>query len=378
MVSTSFATAGGTLAAGCMSRFSPTAGKEGKWVARFVMVTPDGEVRECSRTEHPDLFHAALGGFGYFGAVTEITYDLLDVGKPVRIKTVVTRRPDTRELHSSLLAPDRPEATRTTYSVFAITNDRVRTMYCHSQYSNDEKLSPMMPHRPELHSRVLTELLVQWLPAVGQLFWNYAYDVYIRMNDTYVDATHGYMFFMDGNVRAKALGKKLGMRFRAIQQTFVIPLDEARLNDFISACVRTMKEAGTPPAMIDALCLPEDEGFLLSSTRALPGYAVSIAFESLNDEKIARVTRCLEELSNICGAMGGRVHLTKNVLARPDDVRAMYAGVLESFFAVKAKYDPHAIVSSGFIEELFLRREKTAAEPRVPASRTHAGAPAVH
>ena len=353
MVSTSFASAGGTLSACCMSRFSPTAGKEGKWIAGFTIVTPDGQVRQCSRTEHTDLFYAAIGGFGYFGAVVEITYDLLYVGRPVHIKTHVTLKPHTRDLYSGLLPPAEPSPLRTVYSAFAIAGGKVRTMYFHTEHCNEEKLVPMMPHRPMLNARLFTEFMVQWLPAVGQLFWNYAYDIYIPRNDTYIDPAHDYTFFMDGNVRAKRLGQKIGMRFRAIQQTFVIPLSEQLLNDFLAASIKGMKDAGTPPAMIDALCLPEDEGFLLSSTRRMSGYALSIAFESLNDDKIARITKCLEQLTHLCHEMGGRIHLTKNVLAHPADVKSMYADVLDTFFATKNKYDPDDLIGNRFIERLF-------------------------
>jgi len=353
MVSTSFATAGGTLAACCMSRFSPAAGKEGKWIARFTIVTPDGAVRQCSRTLHPDLFHAAVGGFGYFGAVVEITYDLVRVGKGARVRTVVSRTPHARDLHARLAVPSDGLPTETVYAAFALSKEGIRTMYCRSAYIADEALVPMMPHQPELTSRLLTELVVQLVPPVGQMFWNYAYDVYLEKNDTYVDTVHGYTFFMDGNVRARSVGAKVGLRFRAIQQTFVIPLDGAKLDAFLAACKGEMEAAGTPPAMIDALCLPADEPFLLSSTRGLPGYAVSVAFESLNDDKIDRVRRCLEHLSAVCSRMGGRVHLTKNVLARSADVRAMYADVLDELFAVKNRYDPEGLLANDFIERLF-------------------------
>lgn len=354
MVSTSYASAGGTLSACCMSRFSPTAGKEGKWISRFRIVTPDGQIRDCSRQEHPDLFYAAIGGFGYFGAIIEITYDLLYVGLPARIRTFVTLKPNHLDLHRDLL-PGHMPPTRTIYSAFAIEGDRMKVMYCHTEYCNEPLLVPMMPHRPMINARLATEFMVQWVPPVGQLFWNYAYHVYIRMNDTYVDPVHDYTFFMDGNVRAKRLGHRIGMKFRAIQQTFIIPLSEQKLNDFLKACVDGMKAAGTPPAMIDTLCLPEDEPFLLSSTRGLSGYALSIAFESLNDAKILRVTQCLEQLSCLALEMGGRVHLTKNVLARPADVRAMYADALDPFYAVKDKYDPEGLIGNSFIERLFAR-----------------------
>jgi decaprenylphospho-beta-D-ribofuranose 2-oxidase len=355
MVSTSYASAGGTLSACCISRFSPTAGKEGKWIARFTIITPDGQVRQCSRTEHSDLFYAAIGGFGYFGAVVAITYDLLYVGIPARVRTQVTLKPHHYDLHADLLPPRDMPPTQTVYSAFAVSGDRLKVMYCHTRYSNDSRLVPMMPHRPMINGRLFTEFMVQWIPAVGQLFWNYAYHVYIRLNDTYVDPTHDYTFFMDGNVRAKRLGKRLGMRFRAIQQTFVLPLSEQVLNDFLAACVSGMKAAGTPPAMIDALCLPADGDFLLSSTRGRGGYAVSIAFESLTDAKIKRITHCLEQLTGLCREMGGRIHLTKNVLARPADVQAMYADVIDTLYSVKEKYDPDYLLASSFIEHLLGR-----------------------
>jgi decaprenylphospho-beta-D-ribofuranose 2-oxidase len=355
MVSTSHASAGGTMSACCMSRFSPTAGKEGKWIARFRIVTPDGQILDCSRTEHSDLFFAAIGGFGYFGAVIEITYDLLYVGTPASIRTHVTLKPDHLDLHQDLLPSPHMPASRTVYSAFAIEGDQLKIMYCHTEYCNESRLVPMMPHRPMITARLATEFMVQWVPPVGQLFWRYAYHVYIRMNDTYVDTVHDYTFFMDGNVRAKHLGHQLGMRFRSIQQTFIIPLSEQKLNEFLQACIQGMKAAGTPPAMIDALYLPMDEPFLLSSTNGLSGYAVSIAFEALNDNKIGRIRRCLEDLSHLALGMGGRVHLTKNVLAIPEDVRAMYAGALDAFYAVKDKYDPDGLIGSGFIDRLFGR-----------------------
>jgi len=47
------------------------------------------------------------------------------------------------------------------------------------------------------------------------------------------------------------------------------------------------------------------------------------------------------------------VHLTKNVLARSADVRAMYADVLDELFAVKNRYDPEGLLANDFIERLF-------------------------
>jgi decaprenylphospho-beta-D-ribofuranose 2-oxidase len=78
-----------------------------------------------------------------------------------------------------------------------------------------------------------------------------------------------------------------------------------------------------------------------------------MAFESLTDARIIKIKKCLEQLSRLCLEMGGRVHLTKNVMARPEDIRLMYGEVVGPFFAVKRKYDPQGILRNDFIEKLF-------------------------
>ena len=77
MVTTHTASAGGTLSSNSLSRFSPTLGREGQHVLRFSLMTPDGTVHECSRTDNPGLFHAVIGGLGYVGAVLDVTQRLL-------------------------------------------------------------------------------------------------------------------------------------------------------------------------------------------------------------------------------------------------------------------------------------------------------------
>src|SRR5713101_6439564 len=45
-------------------------------VLAFDLVGPDGQVRRCSRAEHPDLFRLAMGGYGLFGIIARVELKL--------------------------------------------------------------------------------------------------------------------------------------------------------------------------------------------------------------------------------------------------------------------------------------------------------------
>ncbi len=70
---------GSTLGGGIgwlMGRFGATVDN----VLAFEVVTADGELISASAEQHPDLFWALRGGGGNFGVVTEITYQLHQLG----------------------------------------------------------------------------------------------------------------------------------------------------------------------------------------------------------------------------------------------------------------------------------------------------------
>lgn len=47
-------------------------------VESFRLLAPDGQIRQVSRTEQPDLFSAVLGGYGLFGVITDVTLTLAE------------------------------------------------------------------------------------------------------------------------------------------------------------------------------------------------------------------------------------------------------------------------------------------------------------
>ncbi len=62
------------------------------------IVTADGEVRQASMTEHPDLFWGIRGGGGNFGIVTWFEYQLHAIGPEIATPTTIYALEDAREV----------------------------------------------------------------------------------------------------------------------------------------------------------------------------------------------------------------------------------------------------------------------------------------
>lgn len=64
---------GGTLGVGGIDINSPRLGCSADQALALQVVTPTGEIRECSEREDPELFERVLLGYGQFGVITEAT-----------------------------------------------------------------------------------------------------------------------------------------------------------------------------------------------------------------------------------------------------------------------------------------------------------------
>ena len=386
-VTTSHATAGGTLAGDCLSRFSPAYGKEGTKVKSFDMVTPEGNLLVCTPpdsgvppaqwTPEEHAFSGVIGGLGYLGAVTAITYEVLRVNKPgpIRIATSVTRCPTFEKLveelvpiaHQTDLDPSDPNNYELPDSIYAGLHagrfGGQSALLFTSRVDPGRERRRLLLHRPRLWLRVPAEwILRSW---VGEwALWRLFYGL-VNTKKDYVDDLADYTFFMDGNVRAKHAGKKLFRRkMQTIQQTFVVPgdaKDESTWSDTQNNLLEWLRYAHgvlrgrkVAPTMHDVMYLPADDRFPLSATAELAGFAVSYAFETSSKRKLRKIKASFEEMSaHLWQSFQGRVYLVKNVHADPQVLRDMYYPHAIRFFTVKHQLDPHCILRNEFLDRTF-------------------------
>jgi hypothetical protein len=345
------ATVGGTLGSNCLSRFSPLWGKEGKSVVSIDLMTPDGAIHRASRDRSPELFRAAIGGFGGVGVILGATYALRRVPTPTVVRSQVIRHASFDGLER-LCGPAGVSDERTAFAIVSVGAGSPRALVLQSDYVAAEPLRPMLPHAKASPLRVPIELLVNRFHALSSLFWAFTHEVYMRATDArpFIDDLQGFTFFMDGHARAKAAADRLGVAFPVVQQAFIIPRDED-LAPFLRRAVEVFLAAGVPVSLLDIIWLPRDEPFCLSSTRNSSGYAATFSFEG--HVSLPRLRDACYVLGNELAALGGRIHLVKNVFVPPERLAADYAEGLAEYAAVKRRVDPDAVLRNEFLERCF-------------------------
>jgi decaprenylphospho-beta-D-ribofuranose 2-oxidase len=383
VVTTSHATVGGTLSGGCLSRFSPTVGKEGSQVKRLTLLTIEGELIECRPPESLDprrwsreerAFAAVIGGLGMVGCIVQAVIRLERVcqrGAPLGVWTRVTKLSETSSLTARLLP--KPGGAMALAAVLIPGQDERVGLSIESSYVSTTRRRRMLAHKPETWLRTAFEWSMR-VPSLSSTLWRVIYRCF-RERTEFIDDVPGYLFFMDGNVRAKALAAQAGIDLFTLQQTFVLPvaLDqketesarevrlERELDGFLDTAEQIFAPHGLVPQMIDLLYLPAEHCSYLSPTFGRAGFAVSIAFE-VSRAEIDAVGKVFSALSERCAERGGRTYLVKNVFVRSETLRAMYGEGLEGFLRTRAELDPRGLLGSDLFSRLGLDQPAAAAQ----------------
>ena len=381
-VTTSHATAGGTLAGDCLSRFSPAWGKEGTRVKSFVFLTVAGRKLDCSPPVDPSapstleerIFLGAIGGLGYLGAFLSITYEVLWAAQPGRPIGVATRVhkcasfeelanelvPAARQMHLQDSDPCDPAKGDAVYSAVGPRPGKRQSLLFKSTFTDRPERKRMLLFQPDSWYRVPIELLIRWKRFNRALWWlSFSTRIGYKQDDRYVDDLQGYTFFLDGNVRAKRRVRSwTRLRLKTIQQTFIVPDDQERLVDWLQRTQQFLECRELRPTLTDVLYLPKDLPFPMSATSDMAGFAVSYAFETSRKRELARVSEAFHELADVLHKRyGGRVYLVKNVRASKETLAAMYGEHAKTFFELKADtdVDPDRVLCNEFLERTFGR-----------------------
>jgi hypothetical protein len=368
--STSRVTMGGTASANAYSRMTPGLGRESRYIRSLRLVTPRGEVHRCSREDNADLFYAAVGGFGLLGFITEIEYDLIDVGPEPALRSTAHAFDGVDGL-DFLIPENRPAGLPPGQwpgagSVIMSRDGRRRTMISRHRYdSTSERRKTLAHQRGKL--RLGIELFVRQMPRLASWFWerNWVPGKVLRFIDDVEPAT----FFMDASLEAAGLVERIGGDASVMQQSYILPVRSResgaaqRVTCFAQEAMACFDRAGLSPSMFDVGFLPAAEPFAFAGNPGFDAFMVSAAFVVGRGTEPKPIAGALEEMTHVClDEYEGTVHLAKQAFCADEVLRELYAEPIAKIRALREAHDPDQMVRTALGARLGLLA------PRVPIS----------
>jgi decaprenylphospho-beta-D-ribofuranose 2-oxidase len=364
------ATVGGTLAGDCLSRFSGTGGKESFWIESFQILTPTSKIPiPVTAASDPELFYSVIGGHGYIGFVTEATYRLIEIDPKSIAHSHITTHLNFHDLIQKQL-----ELVQTGVSPRAISSawyTKLNPDVNHPEIIKGAVFDSFfgLPSEPiKLPFALYTDIespIRNWIETMWATNDELNLTVHEFLFDSIVAATFltggrfendllDFLFFMDGNTVAKKKFEELFFpaQFPIVQQTFIIPPNKTE--EFAEICMRTMAERSIRPTECDMLFVQADK-CLMSGSYYLDGFAVTLGFEPVAPQGCPppEIPQLLRDLSKVCLAFGGRLHLPKNLQLSSGDFRNMFLPQIQTFEDIKRKHDPELLLGNKFSDYFF-------------------------
>ena len=326
-------TIGGALSANAHGRgltLQPMVGD----VEAFELVDARGDVVRASREENPELFRAAIGGYGLFGVITEVTLRLAPRTKLER-KVEIVRAGELPELVERKI--------------------RDGFVYGDYQFKTDERAEDFLDvgvlslYRPVPASTPMPATakalsVEQWneLYRLAHLDKARAFQVYAdyyRSTDgqIYWSDTHQLSTYVEG--MDQAVDEAMGARAPGSLMIGELYVPRPRLPDFLREAARAIRETRANLVYGTVRFIDRDDVTFLPWAKQ--SYACTVMNLRVTHDAagIEQAERQFQALIDVALSMDGSYFLTYHRWARKDQVLAAYPQFPE-FLALKLRFDP--------------------------------------
>ncbi len=352
-------TLGGCLGMNIHGKNNFKQGPFGDHVLGFTLVTADGREIPCSRDENPETFHAAIGGLGLLGAITNIRLQMHKV--------------ESGFLRVEAMAAPNLEG------MFAMFRERLP----HSDYLVgwvDGTAEGGELGRGEIHqanyltaaedpaSGELSHTEIQGLPSTilgvpKSILWRFLRPFMSRFFITFVNSmkyfmsklNHGKTYIQSHVAFAFLLDYVPNWRLAYGDRGFIqyqVFIPDGTALDAMKAIFEASHRAGMPPYLA-VLKRHRPDKFLLS--HALDGWSMAMDFPVPADRNA--LTALTDTMTQIVLKAGGRFYMAKDSVLRPEELKAAYGEErLSKFRALKAELDPDGLFETALSKRLELSR----------------------
>jgi FAD/FMN-containing dehydrogenase len=343
-------TMGGCVSMNIHGKNNYRAGPFGDHVLELDLLTPSGQLLTCSRTQNPEIFHAAIGGLGMLGAVTRVKVKLkkVDSGN-LRVDSISTRHLDDM---FDCFEERIPTADYLVGWVDCFARGKgLGRGQVHAAYYLHEGEDPNVDgsfhvERQGLPSTIMgipkSELwramrLFSNKPLWGLVNKAKYHASWREHGKSYLQSHVAFAFLLDYVPNWRLAYGPGGF----IQYQVFVPQATARetLKDVLTLCHQAKM-----PSFLGVFKRHRPDDFLL--THALDGWSLAMDFP-VNAQNRNKLWALTERLTERVIAGGGKFYFAKDSVLRPGDVERSYGRAkLDQFFAIKQRLDPNGVLSS--------------------------------
>ena len=359
---TMFPTLGGAAAMNIHGKNNFKVGPIGDHILEFELMTPAGDTKLCSRTENPELFFAAIGGFGMLGVITQLTLQLKRVYSgllhvtPIGIRNLdhlfqvfEERLPQSDYLvgwvdcFGSGDGLGRGQVHQANYFAPGEDPDAAQTLKVENQELPDSILG-VIP------KSAMWRFMKPFVNDPGMRLISAAkYLSAVKLGDghKHTQSHAGFAFLLDYVPNWKHAYKPGGL----IQYQSFVPKESAR--DVFAKQITLAQEHDLVPYLgVFKKHRPDD--FLM--TYSVDGYSLALDF-AVRPEKRGRLLSLAAEMDRMVLDAGGRFYFAKDsVLHQMPAAESLGAERAENFWALKQKTDPENLLQTNLSRRLFPRQ----------------------
>ncbi len=306
-------------------------------VEAIELVNAQGEILQCSRLEHPELFSLALGGYGLFGLIYTVQLRLWTRRKIRRRVSVV----DAAELMNAF---NDAIAQKAVYGDFQFNIDpassdfMTRGIFSYYEPVDEENGAvPIPPDQKVLSVHEWAELVYWAHTDPGRAFKKYQ-DHYLTTDGQIywsdLSQTGPYRERYHQSLDLKTHAKKPGTEM--ISELYV-PRDE--LATFLKRAAGLLKQQHAKLIYGTVRLIEKDRTTFLPWAKASYACVIVNLHVQHDPTSLAKAKRAFQDLIDIAIALGGSYYLTYHRWARKDQVLACYPQFPE-FLKLKKQYDP--------------------------------------
>jgi FAD/FMN-containing dehydrogenase len=303
-------------------------------VEAFTLIDPTGEVRRCSRTENADLFRLAIGGYGLFGLIADVTLRLMP-----RVK--LERRVEVLTLDEVIRVPEERDTREWLFGDFQYSIDECSPDFLNrgvfSVYRRLPDDTPMPPVQKQLsetdwaklihlahtdRARVFAEYSGYYMSTSGQRYWSDTHQL-----STYLDNYHA------------ALDQRLGAAHRATEMITEIYVPRATLTAYMTGAAELLRRHALPVIYGTIRLIERDEESFLAWAREPWACIIFNLHVEHTPAGLAAAEEAFRGLIDEALTFGGSYFLTYHRWATRAQVEAAHPRFTE-FLRLKQAHDP--------------------------------------